>query len=115
MVDFPTVSTPVAGASVSPDVRILKASFGDGYSQRSADGINNIVDRYELTWENIDRAEANTILAFLKARAGIESFYWTPPGETVERLWLCEKWQRTHVTAVLDTVSATFIESFDLG
>lgn len=115
MVAFPTVSSPVAGASVTPEVRVLKASFGDGYSQRSADGINNIVDKYSLTWENIDREEAETIMAFLRARAGVETFTYTVPRETTPRKWLCEQFQQTHVTAVLDTVTATFIESFDLG
>jgi phage-related protein len=115
MVAFPAVSAPVAGSSVSPEVRVLKASFGDGYSQRAADGINNVVDKYQLTWENVDRSEANVIDNFLRARAGVEFFTYTMPGQTTPRKWLCEQWTRNHITAVLDTVQATFIECFDLG
>lgn len=115
MAAFPSsVSAPVAGASRQVEARVLKASFGDGYAQRAADGINTLNDRYDLTWENIDRSEAETILAFLEARGGYESFTWTPPGGATALKWTCETWGRQHINAVLDTVTATFIRCYDL-
>jgi phage-related protein len=116
MVAFPaSVSAPVAGATRQVEARVLKATFGDGYAQRAADGINNIGERYEVRWENISRAEANTILDFLAARGGFESFTWTPPGGTTALKWTCETWARQHISAVLDTVTATFVRCFDLN
>lgn len=115
MVAFPAqVSAPVAGATNQTEARILKATFGDGYAQRSADGINTVVEKYDLTWENISREEAEVIIAFFKARGGYESFEWTPPGYTVASKWTCEQWGRQHINPVLDTVTATFNQSFDL-
>ena len=116
MATFPaTVTAPYAGSSVSSEARVLKATFGDGYAQRAADGINTITDQYQLTWENIDRSEALIIINFLRSMGGYQSFYWTPPGESVARLWTCDKWQRNNVSGVLDTVNATFTECFDLA
>lgn len=54
------------------------AQFGDGYSQAVADGINNVSDTWPLTFSG-SSAYIGAIKAFLDARAGYQSFYWTPP------------------------------------
>jgi len=111
---FPYSTAPTTGASRQVQARVLKAEFGDGYSQRVGDGINTIRYVYAVSWENISRTDANLIDTFFRARGGHQSFYWTAPGEASPRLWVCETWQRTHSTATLDSISATFTEVFDL-
>jgi len=101
------------GSSVEVEAKVLKAPFGNGYVFRTADGFNSVKDTYQVMMEEMTREEALVIHNFLKARKGAQAFLWTPPGEATPRKWLCEKWSRQHVSAVHDTVSATFEECFD--
>ncbi len=58
--------------------RVTKVNFGDGYEQRFASGINAVDRSVPVTFTQRDSAEWKAIVAFLKARAGIEAFLWTP-------------------------------------
>ena len=61
----------------SPRVRIQK--FGDCYEQRLAEGINNIVDNFTLSFINRVKAEADDIIAFFETKAGVTAFDFTYP------------------------------------
>lgn len=111
---FPYALGPTTSASKQSEAKTLKADFGDGYTQRVGNGINNVRDTYTLSWEDISRTDAKTIDDFLRARGGWDAFYWTAPGATVAKKWICEQWSVTNASTVLDSVSATFIEVFDL-
>ncbi|MEN5163333.1 phage tail protein [Achromobacter sp. NPDC008082] len=58
--------------------RTLTASFGDGYSQTAADGINNKVESWPLQFVGTG-AHIGAIVAFLDRHAGHRGFEWTPP------------------------------------
>jgi phage-related protein len=113
----PTLPLP-AGVAISvgsgreETARVLKAQFGNGYAQRAADGLNSLNSEYGITFENLTREESAAIVAFLRAQAGYQGFYFTPPDETVARLWTCEKWRITHTEQVHDTLTCTFTEVF---
>lgn len=112
MATFPSV-TPSYGAqkSSSPVTRIAK--FGDGYEQRTTFGINQNPKQWDLTWNNISEANADTIETFLNARAGAESFDWTPPDESTSYKWVCEQWSKTIPYNNRATISATFRQVFE--
>lgn len=105
---------PMTGSTIEPEVKVLTAGFGDGYTQRAPDGIHNIRDQYSLSWEYLDAGQAHVIEAFLRARRGAESFWWTPPGELDRRRWICGKWKRTRTHHLFSSLSASFVEVFDL-
>ena len=102
---------PAPGQSKNVTPRVLKAQFGDGYSQRVGDGINFKPRIYNLVF-NREVSELNAIDAFLTARAGIEAFYWTPLNGTAG-VWLCESWARTDTLLHVGSISATFTEVFE--
>ena len=112
LLSFPLAMGPTTSASGNSEARVLRANFGDGYSQRVADGINAVRQTYEVTWEGLDRTDAQTVDTFLRNRGGHEAFLWTAPGGTL-KAWTCERWRVTHATATLDDVAATFVEVFD--
>jgi len=58
------------GLSRQSSHRVLTASFGDGYEQRSLDGLNTKNDMFNLTFNNRDAEEINRIAAFFDAKAG---------------------------------------------
>lgn len=98
-----------ASKTVTP--RVLKAEFGDGYTQRTGDGINNSPREYALTFQAV-AATIFAIDAFLQAENGVTAFDWTPPDGTVGR-WICESWGVTYNPGMGSALlSATFKEVF---
>jgi phage-related protein len=66
--------------------RVNAAQFGDGYSQRSGDGLNVSPRTISAQWSMLDQAEAENYEAFFDAHAATP-FLWAPPGETLQRKW----------------------------
>ena len=93
-----------------PRVRVIK--FGDGYEQRSLDGINTLNRTWSLTFSARTDSEANSIEAFLEARNGIEAFDWTPPAGSAAK-WICREWSRRMDRYNLNTVTASFERVFE--
>lgn len=48
--------------------RLKVAQFGDGYAQRTLDGINALNRKWSLTWATRDAATVNDIVAFFEAQ-----------------------------------------------
>lgn len=105
---------PSVGTGREVSTRVLRADFGDGYSQRSGDGLNAINRQVFVVWGVLSVSDADTIEAFLTARAGFEAFLWAPPREVQPRKWICGTWRRDHDHGTYDSLSATFEEVFDL-
>ena len=72
--------TPDRGLKADQAPRVLRATYGDGYEQRAADGINNLPEKWNLTWKNRTSAEANKIVKFLEDQGGVTAFDWYPTG-----------------------------------
>ncbi|KAA0573367.1 phage tail protein [Azospirillum sp. Sh1] len=104
---------PVLGSEIEPEFKVLEAGFGDGYTQRAADGLNNIRDQLTVTWERLTSTELSVIEDFIRARRGTESFWWQPPGDHYPRRWICRKLKRTRASNNGINLNATFIEVFD--
>lgn len=97
------------GAALDVEPRVLRSSFGDGYSQVVLDGINVVPRKWALTFDNRAFAEADAIHAFLKAHC--LAFDWTDPDGEPGR-WECKSWRTSRPRALVKTVTATFDEVF---
>jgi phage-related protein len=71
---------PDRGLKADSKPRVLAATYGDGYEQRVAAGINNTPEVWNLTWKNRTSAEANKIIKFLEDQGGVTAFDWYPTG-----------------------------------
>lgn len=101
------------GATV--EAKVLEASFGDGYTQRAAPGINSVRETVSLTWEHVARADGQSILDFFIARSGVDAFlYAVPPADTPKR-WTCRKWRYSESGPGLMRIDAEFRQEFDLA
>jgi len=74
---------PDRGLKADQQPRVLVATYGDGYEQRVAAGINNIPESWSLTWKNRTSAEANKIVDFFEIQGGVTAFDWYPTGYEV--------------------------------
>jgi phage-related protein len=104
--------TPDYGAQVSVKPRVRVAQFGDGYEQRSADGINTRAQMWSLQFANRTDTETGNIITFLENRNGVEAFDWTPPNGSAIKV-VCREWSKTAVRYNLNNVAATFQQVFE--
>jgi phage-related protein len=100
-----------AGSNGSKTFSVLKASFGDGYTQRAKNGINSSSRKWNITIADKYAYELEPIKAFLDDRAGAVSFLWTPPNG-VQGKFVCEAYTETPAVAGLSTLTAVFEEDF---
>lgn len=84
---------PSYGSDEDSEQSIREARFGDGYSQRSGIGINNLNDKWNLVFNIRSSTEKDDIKDFLRARIGGMSFYWTPFDEIIPIRVFCRKWK----------------------
>lgn len=96
--------------------RVLRAQFGDGYTQRAIDGLNNLPRTLNVTWANFSDTDIQTLVDFFEARAGVEAFDWMQPKDTSTRQYIASVWNRTATAPAFEvsTLTATFEEVFDL-
>ena len=69
-----TYATPDKSMAKQSAPRVLVASFGDGYEQRIADGINTLNETYSLSFATRPKADIDDIVAFLDGKKGVSSF-----------------------------------------
>lgn len=105
--DF-TVDVGTSGQTI---FRVKTSQFGDGYSAVVKDGLNNRVGKWDVTISNVYANELAPVTAFLDARGGDESFYWTPPDGT-KGLYRCVQYTVSPAEANLRSLTATFQECF---
>jgi len=110
MSDFNFV--PSWGSDQDVEPKVLSARFGDGYEQRVGDGINTMSMVWNLKFEDISSADADTITEFFRTKAGVTYFTWTPPG-IAEAKFICRKWKRSYPN-FRHTVTATLEQVFDV-
>jgi phage-related protein len=109
---FDTFTPPVPqspGTKMSPEIKTLEASFGDGYTQGSPDGVQNVREVASLNWAVLLEDQADAIYSFLKAHKGSIPFYYALR-DGVVRKWTCKEFSRLWDTP--NTITATFRESF---
>jgi phage-related protein len=114
---MPTFNPPIApsvGAKITREVRLLEASFGDGYTQVARDGTNHIRQSYELTWEALSADQAGAIITFLDQQGGDMAFLYTLPGKAQMR-FTCKQYQETLTSGGWHSVTATLKQSFNLS
>lgn len=112
MATFPSYK-PTYSATKRSDPKIRTASFGDGYQQRIAFGLNQNPKSWALTF-NVAEEDADIIEAFLDARASdCESFDWTPPDSAVSYKWVCPSWTREMFDLSRSRIDVTFNQVFE--
>lgn len=114
---FPTGDEyiPSVGLGYAKIFRHLKADFGEGYEQITADGANAVMEKWPILWRDIPTATATTIKDFLDLRGVSEAFYWTPPTGTQIKVRMRNSYKENFSkTLNVSTLSVTFEQVFDL-
>ena len=72
------------------EFKTTRTAFGDGYSQEVANGLNNEEQKWSVVFVG-NKPEVETVLAFIRAKYGAQSFYWKPP-LGVQGFYRCKKY-----------------------
>lgn len=111
--DPPIKPSPGTGGNWRP--RIIRTQFGDGYSQRTEDGLNPVVGQYRLYWELLTPDQYREIVDFLREHVA-EAFLWAIPGQDVPLVWTVAQYDDNFADPVRNqTLTATFQQEFDLA
>jgi phage-related protein len=73
------IATPDKSMTKTAAPRVLQISFGDGYEQRIADGINSINETYSLSFKTRLKEDIDDIVSFLDAQKNVAKFLYTMP------------------------------------
>ena len=111
MATFPSIS-PTYGVQKRSAPRVRAIQFGSGYQQRAQFGIQQNPKTFDLKFE-VSETDADTIEAFLDARAAVQSFNFTPPGESSSSKFICREWSKSIPYLNRATVTATFEQVFE--
>ena len=93
--------------------KIHTMDFGDGYTQRIADGINNLQQTMNVSFSTRPKAEIDDLVAFFESLNGVTKFRFdladSNAGSSTETIKVvCSEWEQTWVYDDYYTLDATF-------
>ena len=107
---FVPPSEPSYGAQRKKEYRILTNDFGDGYEQNTPDGLNSKRETWDIAWNGLTEADADSIDTQIDSFGGLAFSWVTPKGQT--KNFRCASLNRAYVSFENFNVTATFVESF---
>jgi phage-related protein len=118
--EFIWVSNYASEIQSKPSMNLVK--FGDGYEQRTEDGINNTLLKLNLTFEGRDKQETRAITHFVSKRRGAQHFFFDAPfpynfdstSQNFPKRFICEDWSIRYVFFNNYNISTTFIETSNI-
>jgi len=115
-----TTSSAFGSKAVRPDKSLKRSSkpkihlatFGDGYEQRLADGINSVKETYNVSFQTRPKADIDDIVGYLDSLKGVTAFNFTIPdsnnsGETTIKV-VCDSFDITYDYGDFYSASAKF-------
>lgn len=96
------------GATARVNFRVRKVQYGDGYSQRTPDGLNHRLETWPLTFEG-GLSLIGPIKDFIDRHEGARSFNWTPPAGK-PGVYVVENYSFVSIGSGLYSVSADFVQ-----
>lgn len=106
------------GANSTLERQVYEANFGDGYKLRLQNGINNVHEKWELTFNNRRGNEVAAIDAFLRD-VGASAFDFSPPNIVAPIRVVCDNWTmdllgKTSDGTIYGSVRASFTRVYGL-
>ncbi len=105
------IATPDQDASAAMQVKLRSFSFGDGYTQDIADGLNAVSGVYTLNFTNRTQATVQAMDDFFTNQAGAPFTWVNPRGQTIKVK--CLQWIPSYIVSTACSMSATFTQSFE--
>ena len=111
---FTPPCNPSPGFTNTPEIKIRKTEFGDGYTQESPAGLNHVRVSRSRPFRGMYSRRTNAIsaiIAFFTERGGTKPFSYAFPHDPV-RKWTVPTWSDQAISGGFHRVTATFRQSF---
>jgi phage-related protein len=109
------LTTKISQTSTSQtEFRVLKIRFGNGYEQRTPDGINSSEQTRSITYSNLTSAERTTLWQFINGVGGVKWFTYTPPGLSQMKFVIEGSVSEQPLSGDLYNISFTIRQVYDL-
>lgn len=113
MTAFTPPQPPAISSQRTRKYRAFKSQFGGGYISSAPDGINNIIDSWQLNFENLNQTDRNTLVAFFDSVGSWATWTWQAPGDSVSKTWLVvDQWQETASAGNVFTIQINIQQLF---
>lgn len=89
---------------------VTKAQYSDGYAQTAPLGLNSDAQQWNVVWAGY-KDDAEDVMAFIRAKQGSESFFWTPP-LGVETYWKCVSYDPEDLGGKFYKIAMVFEQDF---
>ena len=104
---------PDKGFTRSNTPKTHTISFGDGYEQRLADGINNLQQELNVSFSTRPKAEIDDLVAFFESLGGVTKFRFdiedSNAGSSTETIkCVCDSWSQAWAYDEYYSLSAKF-------
>jgi phage-related protein len=112
---LPTTPSPSQSSAKTTEFRVTRVKLGNGYEQRSIDGLNATRDSWTLVYENISLSNLQTMTTFFDGLGGATYFTWTAFGDASSSNWITNGNYTIQVTSgTTYTLSVPITQVFDL-
>lgn len=110
----PPMAPSYQGTSIDEEPRVLVNKFGNGYEQRTADGLNNNPISGTLSWDALSQTQLDEIVDFMRTKNAVDPFYYTFPGDVDPVLLKATKWSKSFKQAGTYGLSVSIMQVFDI-
>lgn len=101
---LPSKPLPSTSSSDTTEFKTNSVVFGNGYQQDRPDGINDEVVTWQVVYENISRAEYESLVEVLKAAKSWDTIRWADPNGVIRLYKMTPKGYSKTQTANLFTL-----------
>lgn len=101
------------GTAMSSDYKNDRIDFGEGYSQRSK-RLNGVVQKWNVQWENIDDATAETLRLFFDGLQATDIVDWQPYNQPTALKWTADGFRSKPTGFQRQSCSIILTQEFDL-
>lgn len=115
MAALPFSSEISQSSSGKVDFKVLVNKYGNGYEQRIADGINNNLQTWEVSWEGLGSTDFSTLVQAIEGSRGVSNFTWTPPGAASTKKFVVVSYSISSSSGAIYTVSASLRQVADVA
>ena len=107
---FPSTIKPISASQRSQKPRVKRVQFGGGYFQIAGDGINNNLEKWNLTFV-LDDTDKQTVEDFFLATNGYDFFNWTSQeAGATQKEYIVPEWNIQPLSSSNYQITCTFEE-----
>lgn len=111
---FPSIGVSQSSSRTTSN-DIIKVSLGNGYEQRTPNGINYQRDHWSITWDGMNSTERDTVVSFIQAISDGSVATWTSPFDASSKKFVLDgDWTLSDSGGNVYTITATFRQVFDV-